>query len=153
MARIAGPYGHAILAGAILAVGCRLARWLEWTGGWEPRSFAGYTIWYWPDIVVEHLGGESSKTVKSLSVSKSGQQLTLWRMRSELIFYRKHHGASAWIVKQQEMMWHRLRAWRNAGRAHPGARAKRDDSLQTVALMRQAWSDTEGGRVSPERPW
>jgi hypothetical protein len=37
LARIAGPYGHAILAGLALAVGYRLARWLEWSGLWEPR--------------------------------------------------------------------------------------------------------------------
>jgi len=36
-ARISGPYGHAILAGLILAVGFRLQRWLEWSGAWEPR--------------------------------------------------------------------------------------------------------------------
>jgi GT2 family glycosyltransferase len=114
---------------------------------------AGYSIWYWPDVVVEHLGGESSKTVKLLSVSSSGRQLTLWRMRSELLFYRKHHPASAWIVKQQEILWHQLRAWRNRRRPGPDAEAKREDSLQTIALMRQAWADTQGGRISPERPW
>ena len=43
LARVAGPYGHAILAGAILVVGYRLQRWLEWTGGWG-RSFAA-TVW------------------------------------------------------------------------------------------------------------
>ena len=36
-ARVAGPYGHAILAGLILVVGYRLQRWLEWSGHWEPR--------------------------------------------------------------------------------------------------------------------
>ena len=36
-ARIAGPYGHAILAGVILIVGYRLQRWLEWGGHWEPK--------------------------------------------------------------------------------------------------------------------
>jgi hypothetical protein len=36
-ARIAGPYGHAILAGLILVIGYRIQRWLEWTGNWEPR--------------------------------------------------------------------------------------------------------------------
>ena len=35
LARVAGPYGHAILAGAILVVGYRLQRWLEWTGEWR----------------------------------------------------------------------------------------------------------------------
>jgi hypothetical protein len=36
-ARIGGPYGHAILAGLVFAVGFRLQRWLEWSGHWEPR--------------------------------------------------------------------------------------------------------------------
>jgi hypothetical protein len=36
LARIAGPYGHAILAGVILVVGYRLQRWLERQGEWEP---------------------------------------------------------------------------------------------------------------------
>ena len=35
-ARVGGPYGHAILAGLVLAVGFRLQRWLEWRGDWEP---------------------------------------------------------------------------------------------------------------------
>ena len=35
--RIAGPYGHAILAGLVLIVGYRIARWLEWSRLWEPR--------------------------------------------------------------------------------------------------------------------
>jgi hypothetical protein len=33
--RIAGPWAHPILAGIILAVAYRLARWLEWTGTWR----------------------------------------------------------------------------------------------------------------------
>ena len=36
-ARVAGPYGHAILAGAILIIGFRIQRWLEWSRHWEPR--------------------------------------------------------------------------------------------------------------------
>jgi hypothetical protein len=36
-ARIAGPYGHAILGGLILTIGYRIQRWLEWGGYWEPR--------------------------------------------------------------------------------------------------------------------
>lgn len=38
LARVAGPYGHAILAGAILIVGYRLQRWLEWSGAWSARG-------------------------------------------------------------------------------------------------------------------
>ena len=36
-ARVAGPYGHAILAGLIFVIGYRLQRWLEWNHGWELR--------------------------------------------------------------------------------------------------------------------
>jgi hypothetical protein len=42
-ARIAGPYGHAILAGMILIVGYRVQRWLEWSEAWEP-SFRGLSL-------------------------------------------------------------------------------------------------------------
>jgi GT2 family glycosyltransferase len=114
---------------------------------------AGYEIWYWPDIVVVHLGGESSKTVRSLSMSESGAQLTLWRMRSELIYYRKHLGYSAWFVKMLEELWHRTRSWKNAGSADPARAVKARDSRKTITLMQQAWCETQGGRLSPRRPW
>jgi GT2 family glycosyltransferase len=42
----------------------------------------GYEVWYWPDIAVVHVGGESSRQIRSLELSRSGSQLTLWRMRS-----------------------------------------------------------------------
>jgi O-Antigen ligase len=35
--RVAGPYGHAILAGVIFAVAYRIQRWLQWNGYWEGR--------------------------------------------------------------------------------------------------------------------
>lgn len=35
--RIAGPYGHAILAGIMLMVGYRLARWAQWSRLWPER--------------------------------------------------------------------------------------------------------------------
>ena len=37
VARVAGPYSHAILAGIMLAVAYRLQRWLQQAGHWEPR--------------------------------------------------------------------------------------------------------------------
>lgn len=36
-ARVAGPYSHAILAGIMVVVAYRLARWLQWGRQWEPR--------------------------------------------------------------------------------------------------------------------
>jgi hypothetical protein len=37
LARVAGPYSHAILAGIMMLVAYRLQRWLQWRGLWEPR--------------------------------------------------------------------------------------------------------------------
>lgn len=45
-ARIAGPYGHCILAGVVMAATWRLNRWLEWGGHWEARfRFAPWLPW------------------------------------------------------------------------------------------------------------
>lgn len=60
---------------------------------------AGYKIMYWPDIEVIHIGGESSRQIKSLEMSSAGAQLIRWRMRSTLLYYRKHHGFQAWMAK------------------------------------------------------
>jgi hypothetical protein len=35
--RIQGPYGHAIAAGVMMAIGYRIARWLDWSGTWSGR--------------------------------------------------------------------------------------------------------------------
>jgi hypothetical protein len=37
LARVSGPYGHAILAGIIMVVGYRIQRWLHWSGAWTER--------------------------------------------------------------------------------------------------------------------
>lgn len=115
---------------------------------------AGWTVWYWPDVVVVHLGGESSKTLKRLSMSSSGSQLTLWRMRAGLLYYRKHHGlAGAWLAKELESRWHAIRLRKNRGSADPDRKAKADESEAIVTFMAQAWRETRGGLVSPPRPW
>ena len=115
---------------------------------------AGYTVHYWPDVVVVHLGGESSKTLEHLTLSSSGAQLTLWRLRSEYLYYRKQHGLfTAWLAKQVEQYWHALRAWKNGRHADAGRRAKAEESQAIVTLIKQAWRETDGGRVSPPRPW
>jgi GT2 family glycosyltransferase len=115
---------------------------------------AGYQVWYWPELVIVHLGGESSKTVKHLSLSSSGRQLTLWRMRAELLYYRKHHGlAKAFCAMNVEINWHRLRALAARRSADAESRAKMETSQLVVATARQAWRDTRGGRVCPPKPW
>lgn len=111
----------------------------------------GWKIMYWPDVVIRHSGGESSKTVEDQDFSSSGSQLTLWRMRSQLLYYRKHHGYLVVRgVAALELCWHSLRAWRAR---RQGQQHKAQESERVVALMRQAWRETDGGRISPSRPW
>lgn len=115
---------------------------------------SGRVVHYWPDVEVMHLGGESSKTLAGLALSSAGAQLTLWRMRSELLYYRKHHGAvGAAAALSGEWLWHAARALRHARSADPARRAKADESRAVMALWRRAWRDTDGGRRSPPRPW
>jgi GT2 family glycosyltransferase len=111
-------------------------------------------IWYWPDITAVHLGGESAKTIKTQEISCTGSQLVLWRMRSELIYFRKHHGAKgAWSLMLLESWWHRMRALRNSLSHSHEARAKAAESRGIIAAMKQAWADTQGGKLSPHQPW
>lgn len=46
LARVAGPYSHAILAGIMLAVAFVLQRWLQHAGHWEAR-FVRLPAWPW----------------------------------------------------------------------------------------------------------
>jgi len=140
---------------------------LKKTGFFDPEFFlyseevdlcrrikdAGFKIMYWPDIVVIHIGGESSRQIKTLEMSSAGAQLIRWRMRSTLLYYRKHHGIGAWLSKMLELSLYRLTALRNSTSSDPMRidRASRNRNLGR--LMHQAWQDTNGGRVSPERPW
>jgi GT2 family glycosyltransferase len=110
---------------------------------------AGHRVAYWPELKITHFGGESSRTLSGQSFSNHGRQLTLWRMRSMLLYYRKHHGLLlAWLASSAEKTWHWLRAHKNRGQAE-----KSTESHEIVAHMRRAWSETLGGRVSPPRPW
>ena len=114
---------------------------------------AGFKVRYWPELHVIHIGGESSRQVRRLSLSSSGSQLTLWRMRSALLYYRKHHPSTAWLAMQLETSWHALRSWRSRRQAALEAHAKLAESEAIIHLFHQAWKETNGGRLSPARPW
>ncbi|MEJ6006934.1 glycosyltransferase family 2 protein [Paucibacter sp. AS339] len=112
---------------------------------------AGYRVQYWPQLKVQHIGGVSARTVAGAAVARAGSQLTLWRARSGLLYYRKNHGLlSAWCVNRLERGWHALRAWRAKRR---GQLARAEESRLQLGLLAQAWRDTLGGRVAPPRPW
>jgi GT2 family glycosyltransferase len=112
---------------------------------------AGLRVQYWPELRVRHIGGVSARTVAGATVASAGSQLTLWRARSGLLYYRKNHGwAVAWAVNRLERGWHALRGWRAAwrGQAHKAA-----ESAAHRDLLARAWNDTLGGRVAPPTPW
>ncbi len=113
----------------------------------------GFKVVYWPDVVIVHLGGESSKTVASAVMSRSGSQLTLWRMRSALLYYRKHHGNFAFFAYLMERWWHQVRRFRNSLSSSQDRKDKAAESRMVSELMKQAWKETNGGRISPPRPW
>jgi GT2 family glycosyltransferase len=113
----------------------------------------GYSIWYWPDICVVHIGGESSRQVRSLEMSRSGAQLTLWRMRSMLLYYRKHYVLDAWFAMLLELVWYWLQSQRRRFSKDPEQGVKAREDRFMVSMMSQAWRDTKGGRLSPAQPW
>ncbi|MFC5861911.1 glycosyltransferase family 2 protein [Acidicapsa dinghuensis] len=114
---------------------------------------AGFNIMYWPDIEIIHIGGESSRQMNSFEMSHVGAQLTRWRMRSTLLYYRKHHGSTAWRAKMLELLLYKLIALRNSFSSSQESKDKVQINRKLSRLMLQAWQDTNGGRISPPRPW
>jgi len=114
----------------------------------------GYSVCYWPDIAVIHIGGESSRQMRSVEMSKVGSQLTLWRMRSTLLYYRKHSGFFiATLVMLLEVLWCWQRFIRLRLSPNPDRRASAKSEIRVAASMAQAWRETKGGKLSPVQPW
>jgi hypothetical protein len=114
---------------------------------------AGFRVLYWPDVVVTHIGGESGRQLTTLKFSDSESQVVLWRMRATLLYFRKHHGAGAWGIRRLEDAMHALRVIRNRNSQDPARRHRADEARLFLSLMRQAWNETNGGRISPPQPW
>ncbi len=114
---------------------------------------AGFRVYYWPDIVVTHIGGESTRKLPSLKFSESDQQVVLWRMRSTLLYYRKHHGPKVHLAYWLELTLYQLRWLRNVCSSIPARRHRAEEARHLSRLMHQAWHETNGGRISPPQPW
>jgi N-acetylglucosaminyl-diphospho-decaprenol L-rhamnosyltransferase len=112
---------------------------------------AGYRVLYWPELKATHIGGASAKTVATARISRHGSQLESWRMRSAMLYYRKHHGlAGAFGLMAIEWLWHRLRGLRaTLGRQS----VKAHDMATHCSQLRKAWSETRFGQTSPIKPW
>jgi GT2 family glycosyltransferase len=114
---------------------------------------SGFRVLYWPDVVVTHIGGESSRKLTTLKFSDGEAQVVQWRMRATLLYFRKHHGMGVWGIRLLEDSMHALRWLRNRWSSKPKRRDRAQEAKVFLALMRQAWKETNGGRVSPPRPW
>jgi len=76
----------------------------------------------------------------------------LGRIRSTLLYYRKHHGRQARLALWLEQTIYTLRRLRNQGGVDAARRERAEEAKLLLGLMRRAWKETEGGRVSPPRP-
>lgn len=111
---------------------------------------AGYKIVYWPDIRVIHIGGGSTSFFSEKLVSKSGMQMTLWRLQSQYLYYRKNYGLlKALCSKYLEEIWNYIRYKKNI-KKNP---LKAEESKVVMELIKKAWKYTKGGEISPEKPW
>lgn len=57
---------------------------------------AGWQIHYFPDTTVVHIGGESAKS--DSEITASGRQIEALQIESELLYFRKNHGAGAALL-------------------------------------------------------
>jgi N-acetylglucosaminyl-diphospho-decaprenol L-rhamnosyltransferase len=58
---------------------------------------AGWSVAYFPGTSVVHIGGESAKSDGDLT--SAGRQISALQIESELLYFRKHHGAAgAWLA-------------------------------------------------------
>jgi GT2 family glycosyltransferase len=115
---------------------------------------AGFRIVYWPDVVVTHIGGESSRKLTTLTFSDREAQVLQWRMRSTLLYFRKHHGVlGAHGIRRLEDAFQVLRWLRNRWSSDPMRRPRAEEAKVFLGLMQNAWDETDGGKVSPPRPW
>lgn len=114
---------------------------------------AGWKIYFIPDAEVVHEGGGSSKTRKDMEFDAGAAQLVKFRMRSELLYFRKNYGGLAVLLNAGvEIGWLLLRALVNL---RPGVepQQKRRSSLRAVKHCLQALADTRWGSFSPPAPW
>ena len=140
---------------------------VERIGVFDPRFFlyleevdlcqrahrAGFRVRFWPDLAVVHIGGESARAVNEPAAHAASSQVVLWRMRSTLLYYRKWFGWKAWVAARIELILYSLRWLRNRWSSDPVRRPRALEGQALAGLMRRAWSETDGGRISPPHPW
>lgn len=114
---------------------------------------AGWKVYFVPDAEVVHEGGGCSKTLRDMEFDTGGAQLLKFRMRSEMLYFRKNYGISSVIANAGvEVGWHILRALVNL-RPGKASQVKRRASVQAIRHDLEALRDTQWGSHSPPKPW
>lgn len=111
---------------------------------------AGWKLQFWPEFSTIHIGGASASMFGERLVSRSGKQLAFWRLQSQYLYHRKNGRPwSAWASMALERMLNQVRRRRNV----KADVAKAEESATMLALIKEAWTATSGGRVCPPKPW
>ncbi len=98
---------------------------------------AGWQVMFNPNIMVIHLGGQSSLTTKK-QISRNGKQLVSFRVQSEYYYYRKNHGFWAMLFAAGiELGWKSLICLKNKLVKSKYSRSKFEEAAQSIRIVWQ----------------
>lgn len=113
----------------------------------------GWKVQYWPDSILTHLGGETCKNTSEEHFNIVGSQVSSWEARSCYLYFRQYKGClGAWSLYLFQIGFSSIRWVKNIlfrGKSHPNTIFL----TKHIAILRQAWKDTDHGKKSPKRPW
>lgn len=140
---------------------------LEEIGFFDPRFFMyyeetdlclrakrnGWKVVFLPWAKAWHVGGACSKTRKDKTFDAAGSQLLQYRLRSEMLYWRKNYGMLSMLGNiDLDLLFHGLRYLKNRLFGKAGAMKLKESK----AFLQQSWvalKDTAYGKQSPPFPW
>ena len=133
---------------------------IEQIGLFDPRYFlyyeeldqcfaarkAGWDVVFFPHTKVTHLGGQSAKKMEGAHlVTRIGPELESLRMESEMLYFRKNHGAgAAWLNLLLTTLGDAVVALKRLLKR--GSRAGGDAGVRHTALVWSVFVRTRGGK-------
>lgn len=115
---------------------------------------AGWKVHFNPASRVVHIGGASSAKRSDEDFEDSGAQLMKFRVRSEVLYFRKNHGLPSVVSNLgSELGWNALVYTYNLRSNSERCRKKRRVARSTMSHILQALKDTKLGALCPQTPW
>ena len=112
-----------------------------------------WKVMFIPWARVWHVGGACSKTRKDMTFDSAGSQLLNYRLRSELLYWRKNFGFFPMVMNTGlEYAFNCLRALKNSMYGS-SKKQKKQESIAFLKNARAAFKDTKTGKQSPPAPW